>query len=149
MTFSWFSPQNQAGYGLSVAQQNRREGDDVRHASRSSGLLRVDVSQARVPQFTSRLAEERLRVVHVAPSRRFCRIQAEDGWVDAVGCIGPFYPRIIIFCIRPYGQFSLFLGPINSPEGWRSLPLLYSHFVFLIVRNKLYYRFMGPGAPST
>jgi hypothetical protein len=26
--FSWFGPQNQAGYGLSVAPQNRREDED-------------------------------------------------------------------------------------------------------------------------
>jgi hypothetical protein len=45
---SWFEPQNQAGYDLSVVAQNRRERDDVGHVSRSSGLLRVEASQARV-----------------------------------------------------------------------------------------------------
>jgi hypothetical protein len=47
---SWFGPRNQAGYGLSVLPQNRREGDGVGHTSRSSGLLRVKTSQARVSQ---------------------------------------------------------------------------------------------------
>jgi hypothetical protein len=47
---SWFGPQNQAGYGLSVVPQNRREGDDVGHTSRSSRLLYVEVNQARVFQ---------------------------------------------------------------------------------------------------
>jgi hypothetical protein len=37
------------GYGLSVAPQNRLEGDGMGHASRSSGLC-VKASQARVFQ---------------------------------------------------------------------------------------------------
>jgi hypothetical protein len=37
---SWFGPQNHAGFGLSVAPQNRRREDDVGHASRS-GHARV------------------------------------------------------------------------------------------------------------
>jgi hypothetical protein len=48
MTVSWFGPQNQAGSGLSVAPQNRWEGDGVGHMSRSSGLLHVKASRARV-----------------------------------------------------------------------------------------------------
>jgi hypothetical protein len=48
---SWFGPQNHAGYGLSVAPQNRREDEDgVGHASRSSNLLDVEASRARVFQ---------------------------------------------------------------------------------------------------
>jgi hypothetical protein len=40
---SWFGPQNQVGYGLSVALENRQEDeDDVGHASRSSDLLHVE-----------------------------------------------------------------------------------------------------------
>jgi hypothetical protein len=48
MTVFWFEPQNQAGHSLSVVPQNRWEGDGVGHASRSSGLLRIKASQARV-----------------------------------------------------------------------------------------------------
>jgi hypothetical protein len=47
---SWFVPQNQVGYGLSVAPQNRRSEFGAEHASRSSGLLRVEASLARVSQ---------------------------------------------------------------------------------------------------
>jgi hypothetical protein len=48
---SWFVHQNQVGYSLSVASQNRREDEDsAGHASRSSGLLRLETSQARVSQ---------------------------------------------------------------------------------------------------
>jgi hypothetical protein len=46
----WFGHQNQVGYGLSIAPQNQRECDGVGHALRSSGLLRVEASQARVSQ---------------------------------------------------------------------------------------------------
>jgi hypothetical protein len=50
MTVSWFGPQNQVGFGLLVAPQNRRREVSVRHASRSSGLLRMEASLARVFQ---------------------------------------------------------------------------------------------------
>jgi hypothetical protein len=45
-----FGPQNQAGFGLSVAAQNRRREVGTGHASRSSGLLHVEASLARVSQ---------------------------------------------------------------------------------------------------
>jgi hypothetical protein len=61
----WFVPQNQADFSLSVAPQNRREGDGVRHASRSSDFLRVEV-RLEFFQFASKLVESRRRVVHVA-----------------------------------------------------------------------------------
>jgi hypothetical protein len=49
MTVSWFGPQNQMGYDLSVVLQNRLEDEDgTGHASRSSGLLRLEASWARV-----------------------------------------------------------------------------------------------------
>jgi hypothetical protein len=47
---SWFGPQNQAGFGLSVVPQNRRREVDAGHASRSSCLLHVEASLARVFQ---------------------------------------------------------------------------------------------------
>jgi hypothetical protein len=50
VTISWFEPQNQAGFGLSVAPQNRRREVGVGHASRSSNLLGVEASLARVSQ---------------------------------------------------------------------------------------------------
>jgi hypothetical protein len=50
-TVFWFGLQNQASYGLPVVLQNRWEEDGVRHASRSSGLLRLEASRARVSQF--------------------------------------------------------------------------------------------------
>jgi hypothetical protein len=50
MMVSWFAPQNQVGFGLSVAPQNRRKEVDAGHTLRSSGLLHVKVSLARVSQ---------------------------------------------------------------------------------------------------
>jgi hypothetical protein len=50
VTVSWFGTQNQAGFGLSVAPQNRWREVSVGHASRSSGLLHVEASRARVSQ---------------------------------------------------------------------------------------------------
>jgi hypothetical protein len=47
---SWFEPLNQAGFGLSVAPQNRRRDIDTGHASRSSSLLGMEASLARVSQ---------------------------------------------------------------------------------------------------
>jgi hypothetical protein len=47
---SWFGPQNQADFDLSVAPQNRRMEVGVGHASRSSSLLGVEASLARVSQ---------------------------------------------------------------------------------------------------
>jgi hypothetical protein len=47
-------------------------------------------------------------VVHVAPSRRLCRVQAEDGWVDTMDCIGPFYHRIIIFYVLAFRGIVVF-----------------------------------------
>jgi hypothetical protein len=49
-TVSWFGPQNQAVFGLSVAPQNQQREVDVGHASRSSGLLHVEASLVRVSQ---------------------------------------------------------------------------------------------------
>jgi hypothetical protein len=48
---SWFGPQNQVAYGLSVAPQNRWEDEDgVGHASRCSSLLHMEASLAWVFQ---------------------------------------------------------------------------------------------------
>jgi hypothetical protein len=47
---SWFGAQNQAGFSLSVVPQNRRREDGMGHTSRSSGLLHLKASRARVFQ---------------------------------------------------------------------------------------------------
>jgi hypothetical protein len=47
---SWFGPQNQACFNLSVVSQNRRREVGMGHASRSSSLLSVEASLTRVSQ---------------------------------------------------------------------------------------------------
>jgi hypothetical protein len=49
-TVSWFGSQNQASFGLSVAPQNQRRVVGAGYASRSSSLLDVEASLARVSQ---------------------------------------------------------------------------------------------------
>jgi hypothetical protein len=99
MTVSWFVSQNQAGYGLSVAPQNQRESNNVEHASRSSVLLRVEVSWARVSQSGLKTgggatvggARGTIEDVASRSSRR--------QWVDAIDYVGPCYPCFVIFFI--------------------------------------------------
>jgi hypothetical protein len=50
VTVSWFGPQNQVDFGLSVAPQNRRREVGAGHVSRSSCLLHVKASLARIFQ---------------------------------------------------------------------------------------------------
>jgi hypothetical protein len=50
VTVSWFGPQNQVGFVLSIVPQNRRREVSMEHASRSSGLLHVEASLVRVFQ---------------------------------------------------------------------------------------------------
>jgi hypothetical protein len=38
-------------------------------------------------------------MVHVAPSWMLRWDQVKDGWVDAMGCIGPYYPYFVIFYV--------------------------------------------------
>jgi hypothetical protein len=51
------------------------------------------------PSLASRLTKARCRVVYVAPSRRSLEDQVKDGWVDATGCIGPYYPYFVVFFV--------------------------------------------------
>jgi hypothetical protein len=97
---SWFGPQNQVGNGLSVAPQNRREDEDgMGHASRSSGLLHLKASQARISQSSLKTGRGAAWMVHMASSQRSCGDEAEDGSVDAMGCIGLFYHNFVIFIV--------------------------------------------------
>jgi hypothetical protein len=47
----------------------------------------------------SRLAEVQQRIVHVVPSRKLRRVQAEDERVDTIDCIGPYYHYFIVFIV--------------------------------------------------
>jgi hypothetical protein len=101
---SLFGPQKQAGFGLSVAPQNRWREDGTGYASRSGGLLCLEASRARVFSLTSRLAEARRRVVHVTLSQRLRQDQVENGWVNATGYVRPCYPYFaVLYILDPRG----------------------------------------------
>jgi hypothetical protein len=88
------------GYCLSVAPQNRRKDEDsVGHMSRSSSLLHLKASQARIFQSSLKTGGGVARMVHAASSRRSCGDKAEDGRVDATGHIRLFYPNFAIFFV--------------------------------------------------
>jgi hypothetical protein len=40
-----------------------------------------------------------MQMVHVASSQRLCRVQAEDGCVNATCCIGSYYPYFTVFIV--------------------------------------------------
>jgi hypothetical protein len=83
-----------------VAPQNRWEDEySVRHTSRASCLFGQEASRGRVFEFGLKTGGGASRMVYVALSRRLRRIEAKDGWVDATGCIGPFYPNFIVFYV--------------------------------------------------
>jgi hypothetical protein len=93
-------PQNQAGYSLSVAPQNRREDEDgVGHASRSSGLFHMKASQARVSQFGLKNGVGAARMVYMTSSWRLHRGQVKDGQVDATDYVRPCYLCFVIFFV--------------------------------------------------
>jgi hypothetical protein len=108
-TVSWFGHQNQVGYSLSVAPQNRREDkDNVGCVLRSSGLLRVEASRARVSQSGLKTGGGATRMVHMASSRRLRGSEAEDGRFDGVRCgavqVERKYPSLdVIFLLTHRG----------------------------------------------
>jgi hypothetical protein len=63
----------------------------VGHTLRFSGLLRVEVSRARVSQSGLKTGGGVAQMVHVASSWTLHRDQVEDGRVDAMGCIRACY----------------------------------------------------------
>jgi hypothetical protein len=110
-TVSWFGPQNQAGDGLSVVPQNQQKENGMGHVLRSKGLLRLEASRARVFQFASKLVETRRRMVHIVSSQRSREDEAEDGWINAMDCIGLFYPNFVIFVVLgPWGILVFWMG---------------------------------------
>jgi hypothetical protein len=70
----------------------------VGHTLRSSGLLHLEASRARVSQ-SGLKADEGTWMVHVASSWRSHRDEAEDGRVVTMGCIRPYYPYFAVFTV--------------------------------------------------
>jgi hypothetical protein len=106
------------GYGLSVAQQNRWEDEDgMGHALRSSGLLHLEASRARVSQSSLKTGRGTTWMVHMASLWRLCRDEAEDIRVNATGCIVLFYPNFAIFVVLGNKGSLVISFPINRTQG--------------------------------
>jgi hypothetical protein len=130
MTVSWFGPQNQAGDGFFYFTTKSMGGGRHGHTSRSSSLLHLEVCLARVSQFASKLEEERRWVVHVASSRRSREDEVEDGWVDAMACIGPFYHYFSIFVVLGHRGILVFCMGLYIGPKVVGAPCHFSYFNF-------------------
>jgi hypothetical protein len=95
-----FMHQNQVGYGLSVVPQNRWEDEDgIGYTSRSSVLLRLKASRARIFQSSLKTGRGAAQMVHMASLQKSRGDEAEDGRVDATGYIRLFYPNFVVFVV--------------------------------------------------
>jgi hypothetical protein len=83
-----------------VPQNGWEDEDGVGHVSRSSGLLHLKTSRARVFQSGLKTGAGTVWVVHVASSWRLYQSEAKDGQFDGVRCgaaqVRPNYPYFII-----------------------------------------------------
>jgi hypothetical protein len=101
-----------------VALQNRWE-DDSTQGTRRDLVAYVAWKQIALefPSLASRLTDARRWVEHVASSQRFRRVEAEDGHVDAMGCIGIFYPNFAVFFVLGHKGSLIINFPINRTQG--------------------------------
>jgi hypothetical protein len=59
----------------------------------------VKASRARVSQSALKTGGGAARMVHVVSSRILCRGQVEDGRVDVMSYIEPYYPCFVVFFV--------------------------------------------------
>jgi hypothetical protein len=113
------------GYGLSVLPQNQRKDEvDAGHASRSSGLLHLEASRARVSESSIKTSKGMAWMVHVASSQRLRRDEAEDRLVDVTGCIGLFYPNFTIFIVLCHkNSLVISFSIIRTPRAGREVSI--------------------------
>jgi hypothetical protein len=52
-------------------------------------------------------------MVHVTSSQRSYRDEDEDGWIDATGRIGLFYPNFVVFIVLCHKDSLVISFPIN------------------------------------
>jgi hypothetical protein len=87
--------------------------------SRSSGLLRLEVSLARVSQSNLKTDGGAAQMVHAATLWRSRGDKVKDERVNATGCIKLFYPSIAIFVVLGHKVSLVISFPINrTPKGW-------------------------------
>jgi hypothetical protein len=85
----------------------------VGHTLRSSGLIRLEASRARVSQSSLKTGRGVARMVHEASLQRSRGDQDEDEWVDAMGYIRLFYPNFTIFIVLGHKGSLVISFPIN------------------------------------
>jgi hypothetical protein len=56
-------------------------------------------------------------VVHMASSWRSCEDEVEDGWVNAMGCIGLFYPKFVVFIVLGHKGSLVISFSTNRAQG--------------------------------
>jgi hypothetical protein len=56
----------------------------------------------------SSLTEARRWMVNVASLRKLRRFETEDRQVDAIGCVGPFYHKFVIFYVLDHRGILVF-----------------------------------------
>jgi hypothetical protein len=69
-------------------------------------------------------------MMHVASSQMLCGDEAEDGWVNATGCIRLFYPKFVIFVVLGHKDSLVICFPINKTSrvgGETSIQTSLSH----------------------
>jgi hypothetical protein len=88
-------------------------------ASRSSCLLRLEASQARVSQSSLKTGRGTAQMVHVASSWRSHGDEDEKGPVDAMGCISLFYPNFVVFVVLGHMGSLVISFPINMTPRTR------------------------------
>jgi hypothetical protein len=91
-----------------VPQNRWKNKDGAGHASRSSRLLHLETSQARVFQSSLKTGGGATRMMNVISSWRLRRVEAEDGRIDATGCIRLFYSNFIVFYVLGHSVILVF-----------------------------------------
>jgi hypothetical protein len=85
----------------------------VGHASRSSGLLHLEVSLTRDSRSSLKTGGDAAWMVHMASLRRSRGDEAEDGPVDAMACIRLFYPNFAVFVVLGHKDSLVINFPIT------------------------------------
>jgi hypothetical protein len=80
----------------------------VGHPLRSSSLIHLEASRARVSQFNLKTSGGTTWMVHVTSLRRSCAGEAEDGRVNAIGYISLFYLNFAIFIVLGHRDILVF-----------------------------------------
>jgi hypothetical protein len=81
--------------------------------SKSSGLLRLKASRARVSQSSFKTSGGTSQIVHMTSSRMSREDEAEDRRVDAMDCIKLFYPNFAVFIVLDHKDSLVINFPIN------------------------------------